>query len=723
MKKLRLLLMVCVIFVLTTVISTASNSKSIMLDYIGQYSEGKAVAGVWSNGWKYGYIDSKGNVKIEIKFADAEDFENGLAAVGVLDSNKKIKYGFIKSDGSYLIKPIFDEVDNFKKIPNTSIEVAKVGIGDYKSRKYGFIKKDGSYFVTPQYDYVCDYSNNSSGCGYTPVYIKKDGKNFYGILDWNGKLIIDTKYSFISISEYDVKDGYIIINEESLSGYYNIRTKELVEPEYSYVQIRDNGVYLTKKFDGKEKVGFHFNNGVIIKPKYDDISYRNPGDILYEIKLNGKFGLIDKNGNEVFEPIYDEIRYIGHFIFIKRDGKISVISEDGKAILDNQLDKVSYYENFNLLGIVVNGKEGLLNMDDNSYLVEPKYDKIELYFEDGYAKVYLNNKQGIINRTGNILLEPVYDYIYTNFYLNKIKEEKTNPDGSKTYTYRDDKSKPPVVKVKKDGKEFYLNSDFTPMKQTGNSAVGDFDSIGSFEDGMARVEKGGKIGYVREDLTYIVKPVWDSAFRAVNTASGKDEYYDYFHIQKGDKWGIVFMDGTVIEPVSETMCNVGENITLVKINNKWRYISKKNKFLNNEEYVYAYPFTEGVGLVQKTYIENYFIDTNGKRVSDIYTGATSYGDGLAFVYGNSGGKYIDHTGKTVIGEKMNLLYGYTFCNGTAVASVQQNGVCLYGILKKDGTWLVKPIFDKVEDYGFGKYKYYLKGKEAEVTSNGKITWK
>lgn len=125
----------------------------------------------------------------------------------------------------------------------------------------------------------------------------------------------------------------------------------------------------------------------------------------------------------------------------------------------------------------------------------------------------MNGKEGIIDRNGKVLLGPVYDYIYTNYYISQIKTVTENADGTKSYSYVNDKSKPPVVKVKKDGKEFFLNSDFTPMNNNKSSAVSDYDTIYMFEAGAAMVTKGGKVGFVGEDFSYIVKPVWDSAFR------------------------------------------------------------------------------------------------------------------------------------------------------------------------------------------------------------------
>lgn len=718
MKKLGLLIITCIIITLFPTIASAKETEKVVYDFIGCYSEDMAVAGVWSGEWEYGYIDSKANIQIKPKFRDASAFVSGVAAVGVCESGKAIKYGYIDKKGEYTVKPKFDEARDFHTIPNTKIEVAIVGIGEDKaSRKYGLIKKDGTYFTTPQFDYIEEYSNQSSSCEFTTVYNKKDGKEFYGVLDSTGKLVVDTKYSYISISNYEVQSGFISININSLYGLYDIKRSKVVEPEYSYVLILEDGVKTFKRIDGKEMSGVYLTNGVVVEPKYDRLSSWNSEEILYETELNGKYGLLGKNGTEVLEPIYDEIRDNGDFQYATLNGKISLITENGKFINNLQFEFINHMSMFNLLEVQVNGKKGLWDMSTGQYLVEPLYDEI-YYFEDGYAKVQLNSKNGIIDRSGKIILEPVYDYIYTKYYLHKIKTK--NADGS--YSYQDDKSEAPVVKVKKDGKEFYLNNDFTPRIDGEESAVGNFDSIGDFEDGVARVNKGDKVGYVKEDLSYVVEAVYDGAFRARKIVDGTEVYYDYFHVQKGDKWGVVFMDGSVIEPISERICSVGENIAGVQINGKMRYINKKNKFLNNEEYESVSPFSEGVGLVQNELLEEYFIDTNGKRVSEIYKGGSSYSEGLAYVTTSSGGKYIDHDGKIVIGEDMHIYHGYPFKDNVAIIGLSDDGKVLYGVMKKDATWLVKPMFDKVEIKD-EEYILYLNGKEAEVTSKGKIIWK
>lgn len=719
MKKISLLLISCLVLSLSSSAGGASAASKYEVDYVGDLSEDMAVFGLWRGEWDYGYINNKAKVIIKPQYQDAGDFICGVASVGVKSSDKAIKYGYIKKDGSYLIKPKFDEAGYFHKIPGTNTEVAIVGIGEEKStRKYGFVKKDGSYLVEPQFDYVSEYTNiNSSAGGFTNVYNIVDGKERFGILNSKGKLIIDTKYSYASVHELDVASGYILINNDYLFGFYDIKRDKLFDPVYSTVTFYDNGVKFSKVIDYREKYGYYLNNGTMVEPKYDALSHWDSQAVLCKTQLNNKYGLLGKNGTEILEPIYDKIRDLGTWQYAEIDGKTILITKDGEIVNDMKFDSAGHLSYFNLLNVKVNGKTGLLDLSTYEYLVEPIYDEIYA-IEDGFMEVKLDGKEGILDRRGRVVLEPVYDYIYRNYYTSQIQIK--NSDGS--YSYQYDKSKPPVVKVKKDGKEYFLNNDFTPMTDSKGKDKGSFDTIGAFERGIARVTKDGKIGYVREDLTYIVEPIWDSAYQHFDIIDGNQVYYDYFDIKMGDKWGVAFMDGTVIKPVSESSCKVGEDIAVVRVNGKYRYMNKNNKYINKEEYVSAEPFSEGVGLAFKDFIECYFIDKSGKRVSDIYKGGSGYSEGLAFVQTDTGGKYIDHDGKIIIGNDFFMYYGHPFSNGVAFVAPQENGKALYGVMKKDGTWLVKPMFDTVISKN-GKWVPCLNGKEAEVTSSGKIIWK
>lgn len=419
MKK-RCLLLICLVILLSSSVAGAESVSKYEVDYVGDLSEGLAVFGLWRGEWDYGYIDNKANVIIKPQYQDARDFISGVAAVGVKTGNKPIKYGYIKKDGTYLIKPRFDEARDFHTIPGTKTEVAIVGIGEDKNtRKYGFVKKDGSYLVEPQFDYVAEYTNFPE-TGYTNVYNIVDGKELYGALNSKGRLVIDTKYTYVSPGKYDVALGYIVTNNDYKHGLYDIKRDKILDPVYSSVLVMDDGVRLSIGNDYREKSGYYLHDGTLIEPKYDALLHWDSREVLCKIQLDNKYGLLGKNGTEILEPVYDEVRDLGTWQYAEKDGKTILITKDGK------------------------------------------------------------------------------------------------------------------------------------------------------------------IGYVREDMTYIVEPVWDSAYQHFEIIDGSFVYYDYFDIKKDDKWGVVFMDGSVIKPVSE----IGKNyyhldVTFNDGGSTLEYFLVSDKFLRN----------------------------------------------------------------------------------------------------------------------------------------------
>jgi WG containing repeat len=97
----------------------------------------------------------------------------------------------------------------------------------------------------------------------------------------------------------------------------------------------------------------------------------------------------------------------------------------------------------------------------------------------------------------------------------------------------------------------------------------------------------------------------------------------------------------------------------VKEHGKWGYMDKSGKLVISPDYYDAYPFTEGLALVQphvdmdSRAIRVRFIDTSGNLLgSKTYAYAEVFSDGLALVViaGEEkwGPGYIDKTGEMVI---------------------------------------------------------------------------
>ncbi|GMQ56947.1 hypothetical protein AN1V17_13410 [Vallitalea sediminicola] len=685
MKK-KILSLLVLIIMFFSIFNNAYASK-YHIERLYQYYEDYAVAGVWEGVWKYGYIDKSGNWIIEPKYYYADNFYEGVAGVGIRkDKDSPIKYGYINKEGEYLISPEYDCVSNFDE------GYAVVGIGEYGNRKCGLI-------------------------------------------DENQTFILDLKYKYISgfnhINKFEKQNIIKVTNEDNKVGLYFMQQKKLIEPSYDKCLMLDTYIRTSKKINGKDKKGMIFFDGKVIEPVFDSVSgiferiYNDFGiesdlkQTYLKVGKDGKYGIIDYSGYYISDVIYDDIRIYtcNNSFIVKSNGKEQVLQKDGTYLNNEKYDDIIV--NRNNYYVMKNGKKGIIKKD-GSILIIPKYDDIAYFGPDGYAKVFLNNKQGIIDKRGNEILEPVYDYIDRNYYQNQIVVETIGNDGIKTCMYEDDTSTPPVVKVKKNGKESFLNNDFTPI-QNDNNVVCDYDSIGIYEDELARVTKKDKVGYVRLDQSCFIKPVYDNAYRAYSGSTKQN----YFEILKDGKYGIVFMDGTIIDPIFDNSPIVSEDIVLGKVNDIYKFIDKNNKIINDEVYKVANAFSEGKALVGKKVDQLHFIDKNGNKVSDIYKEATSYGEGLAYVSNGENGRYIDHNEKTVIGDNISLWQGFPFQNSIAPAGGYSSDFLnkFYGILKKDGTWLVEPVFDRISNLSNGKYKYYLKDKEAEVTSNGEIIWK
>jgi len=112
----------------------------------------------------------------------------------------------------------------------------------------------------------------------------------------------------------------------SQNGYDKVEQFDITKDGWAMVKLDGKYGFIDK--DGKE----------VVKPIYNKIKqFDITRDGWAKVKLDGKYGFIDKTGKEIVKPIYDEI---GEFD-IQRDGwaqvkvdkKISFIDKTGAEIL------------------------------------------------------------------------------------------------------------------------------------------------------------------------------------------------------------------------------------------------------------------------------------------------------------------------------------------------------------------------------------------------------
>lgn len=654
---------------LSLLVAGHASAQSQTIERMDGIKEGYGVAGVWEGTWKYGYVDTTGAWKIKPTYDAAKSFHDGFAVIGVKTSPTTMKYGYLKKDGSYLVQPKYDDAADFQG------HYAIVGSQKASTYLFGVIDRNGKEILPIHYDSVhIEVALDGAGALQQSIHLVRDGEKSLYLPSLNK--LYDGGYN----GNYIFVEDYIISHDNDKLGLIFPKNGKEIPP------IFDNRTYLVQ-----EKI-------------YDEYGVRftmkNIGVI---VEQDGKFGSFDFQGNPILDIKYDSIRTTDSGIWMaKKEGKVEIFKKDGSLLIKERYDEVSAYNWRHLYYVTLDGKRGILKLD-GTYLVKPIYDDVYNFSAEGYATVVLNGKKGLIDISGKTVLEPKYDYIDLHYRINGAADPTE------------------VIKAHGGGKDYFFQKDFSPYQSAGSGSLGDFDTIGSFENGIARVEKDGKIGYVREDFSYIVKPVYDSAYQAI--LNGKE--MDYFTIRQGDAWGAVSMNGTVFKPIFDNPPEVSEDIAIGIIGGEYRFVTKNNVFLNSEAYKIAWPFNEGKALVAQEYGHYYFIDTKGKKASKVYTNATSYSEGIAYAREGNYGFYIDHKEKTVLGEGMKMTMGFPFSNGVAPVNVyvpekQQH---LYGVMKRDGSWLVKPQFETIKDYGGNQYGYVLNDKEAEITPDGRIMWK
>lgn len=161
------------------------------------------------------------------------------------------------------------DIDVKSKVQNDYNIVKNYGseshlIKEYKHRKgyrYGIINNDGKIIIDCVYKHI-----SKSGIYYEAI--KENGK--HGVIDEENRIIIDFKYDFLESVNFD---EYIIFN---LNNKYGV---------------------------------MDYDENIIIDAKYDNISVakNNCSDIIFYVEVNFKYGLININGDELTEIIFNEI--------------------------------------------------------------------------------------------------------------------------------------------------------------------------------------------------------------------------------------------------------------------------------------------------------------------------------------------------------------------------------------------------------------------------------
>jgi|GEM_PF-4202616 len=411
------------------------NKEIIPFEYSLIYPFNNGVARM-RKGRSWGLINDKGKVIIppSINCDYLDDFKNGIAMVGMERWVEKTpagpvvryrKQGFIKQDGTYLIEPVYDKIDDFETIWQKQEGLARI----YKDGKVGYVNYQGTIELEAIYDETYRFDTiwrNNSGISK----VKKDNK--YGYLDHNGKEIVAPIYDevaedFILVGNDSV--GVSRVQKEGKYGFVNYEGKEVVPVEYDFASKANKGV-IPIKFEGKWGVVDTLNNKKLAF-EYDGARFLDgsSGQFIELLKKETAYFEVDATGRftkevEGLPSTQQETKYnkSPKFIYrsefdnnglavVEKKGKLALVNGNGQLLTKYQYKEIDSFAD-GLALVRLDAKErkdqlfGYIGINGKE-VIPPQY-KLAKRFGGGHAAVLNRSTWGFIDKTGKMVISPKF---------------------------------------------------------------------------------------------------------------------------------------------------------------------------------------------------------------------------------------------------------------------------------------------------------------------------
>lgn len=354
------------------------------------FSEGLAC--VYLNG-KYGFIGKEGEADIPFLYDQASSFTDGLAYVRIGE-----EYGFIDHEGKVVLQPDCDSVSTFQE------GRAYFSIDGL----YGYLDKDGSVVAEPVYE---DAGSFHGGLGM----VVKDG--CYGVLGADGQEILRPEYDSI-----EREDPFLLAEKDGLWYCYDRGGRQILEEGWEGIYVRENLLLIERR----DQFGLADRDGsVLMEPEYGSL-YAIPGRKLVIAELDGAWGVLDYEGEEIVPFIYSWIAYddIGDGLQVTRterhekaagewsdrrySGFLGFEAEGGFTEIAPVYDNISFFVGDRAV-VSVDKKYGVIRRDGRlEYSME--YDRIRL-FEDGSMALWSGEMARLLDSDGKVICSGEYDMI------------------------------------------------------------------------------------------------------------------------------------------------------------------------------------------------------------------------------------------------------------------------------------------------------------------------
>lgn len=326
-------------------------------------------------GYRYGYINYKGKIILKTEY-------NEIARINYIDDDENAYLVAFKNGqaGLFINKKLileheyedmqFDNINNLVilqklgkqgvatlrgeiiiPIEYENIIIAGNLINAQKNNEVIMFDNKGQKFINENFISIISTTNKN-------YFISIDKNENFGIIDEGNNILVENKYTFIDY----LFDDYFIAQDETNLGIIDINEDIIVKFDYDVLQkLEGTNIIQGIKNDNIELIDNNMNVIVSMEnaeieiennyikiynlkdKKYFDFDGKELSDIratnnqnLASKKYNGKWGFVDKDGNNKVEYIYDMVTEFNIYGYagVKKDGKWGVINLEGNIILE-----------------------------------------------------------------------------------------------------------------------------------------------------------------------------------------------------------------------------------------------------------------------------------------------------------------------------------------------------------------------------------------------------
>lgn len=427
---------------------------------------------------------------------------------------------------------------------------------------------------------------------------------------------------------------------------------------------------------------------------------------------NNRYGVIDKSGNIVIEPIYDtvEIPNPCKDVFIckkdydsnKNEYNVQVLNKEKQNILYqyyiveaielNNVEDNGYYEK-SVLKYKSNGLYGLIDFSGNK-ITKAIYESIEGFeFNEGLLLTKKSGKYGIINMNGATIVKNKYDEIVSDKYY-----DENNEYAGSGY----------IVGIRTDeGMRYgYIDSN---RKMLLKNEYNDIYRIEEKRDDIYLVAfKNGKAGIYKNKKKIISHDYEDIEYNANN---------DLLMVQKASKQGVSKFDGTIIVPLEyDNILFAGSYINAKNGDRVCIFDSNGNKE-QNEDYISKQDFCDKKYAIVST-VNNIFkiiLNNSGKVIDDDYSYAQYLYDKYFIVQKDGKFGIVDDEGTYVVECEYEVIQPTMEYN--IIQLLSKNGKI--AIINKNMDEIVKSSKITISEY-LGHLKIDDGNKIIYISKEGKV---